>query len=318
MKQAQFEAQHAALWDEVAVLVKGRQGDPRRLPALYRQLCQSLALARQRGYSPLLTEHLHGLVLAAHRRLYGTQPERPLTLRRWLGVELPRRVREEWRLLLLACIAFWGVALAVGFLVWYQPHWAYSWMDWQQLNEYRQMYDPGHDRVGRSGTGDDVKMFGFYIWNNVSICFRTFAGGLFGGVPALVSLVYNGMHGGVVAAWLSRDASTATVFWSFVVTHSSFEITGLILSGVAGMRLGLSLIRPGRFGRRHSLEAASRRMFPVLVGAALLTVLAAFFEGFWSAAGAIPPAAKFTVGGLCWALVIGFFAFAGRRGRHAA
>ena len=66
-----------------------------------------------------------------------------------------------------------------------------------------------------------------------------------------------------------------------------------MLSGVAGMRLGLALIHPGRLSRRHALYAASQRMFPVIVGAALLTVLAAFFEAFWSANGAIPVAVKY-------------------------
>ncbi len=53
-------------------------------------------------------------------------------------------------------------------------------------------------------------------------------------------------------------------------------------------------------------------MFPVIVGAALLTVLAAFFEGFWSASTTIPNNVKYLVGSLCWIAVIGFFAFAGR------
>ncbi|MDN3575412.1 stage II sporulation protein M [Chitinimonas viridis] len=318
MKQALFEAQHEALWQRVATLLADKQpSNETQLPALYRQLCQSMALARQRGYSPLLTEHLHGLVLAMHRKLYGTPLERPMTLRRWLGVEFPRRVRQEWRLVLLVCLAFWGVAAAVGLLVWFQPHWAYSWMDWQELTRYESMYSPSKEHIGRDGSDDDVMMFGFYIWNNVSICFRTFAGGLFGGIPALFSLVFNGMHFGVIAAWLSRDPAVAEVFWSFVITHASFEITGLLLSGVAGLRLGLTLIRPGRLSRRHALISASRHIFPVLVGAALLTALAAFFEGFWSASSLIPPTTKFIVGGICWALVIGFFVFAGR-GQHEA
>lgn len=314
MKQHQFEEQHSALWAEVERILGGKSNEIEHLPQQYRRLCQSLALCIQRGYSPALTDYLQKLVADCHRRLYGTAVERPMTLHYWMGQEFPRLVRAEWRLLLLSFLAFWGIGLLVGLLVWYKPQWAYSFSTAAQLDEFHKMYQPGGFNKGRGSEGD-VVMFGFYIWNNVSICFRTFAGGIFGGVPALLSIMFNGMHGGVIASWLSKDPVTRQTFWSFVVTHSSFEITGLMLSGLAGMRLGLSLIHPGRLSRRHALFAASQRIFPVILGAAIMTFLAAFFEAFWSANPNISANVKYAVGAVCWTLVISFFAFAGRSGR---
>jgi len=215
----------------------------------------------------------------------------------------------------LGAIFFFCVALALGLLVWWKPYWAYSFISPARLETMQDMYQPGRVGVGRGGSEGDVAMFGFYIWNNVSIGFRTFAAGIFGGVPALLSLMSNGMNNGVVASWLSMTPATRGTFWPFVVTHSSFEITGLMLSGLAGMRLGLALIHPGRLSRRHALYAASQRMFPVIVGAALLTVLAAFFEAFWSANSAIPVGVKYSVAALCWFSVIGYFSLVGRVGR---
>jgi uncharacterized membrane protein SpoIIM required for sporulation len=317
MKQKQFELQHERLWAQVECILRDKKMPPDAdsFPALYRRLCQSLALCIQRGYSPALTDYLQKLVLDGHRSLYGTAIERPNTLYHWLFREMPYRVRQEWRLLVFAMLAFWGVGVGVALLVWFQPHWAYSFISPEQLSSAHSMYQPDKIATGRNGSQGDVHMFGFYIWNNVSICFRTFAGGIFGGLPALISLLFNGMHFGVIASWLTKDPLTREAFWSFVVTHSSFEIAGLLLSGVAGMRLGLSLIHPGRLTRRHALMVTSQRMFPVLVGAAVLTVLAAFFEGFWSASTAISPSVKYAVGAVCWAAVIAFFALAGRAPR---
>jgi uncharacterized membrane protein SpoIIM required for sporulation len=312
MKQSQFEADNGALWTEIANLLDGAGVDQRALPALYRRLCQTLALSRQRGYSPALADDLQSLVSQCHRRLYGSALERPNTLLRWMLVEFPCTVRAEWRLLLLACVAFFGIGIALGLLVWYQPHWAYSFMSRQELENFRHMYQPGRAAIGRGGADGDVMMFGFYIWNNVSIGFRTFAAGIFGGIPALLSLGLNGMSLGIVGAWLSKDPSTVHTFWSFVITHSSFEVTGLLLSALAGMRMGLAVIRPGRLSRGASLYTTGQRMFPVIVGAALLTVLAAFVEGFWSASPLLSTSIKYSVGALCWTMVILFFGFAGR------
>lgn len=312
MKQAQFEAAYGPLWSEIDSLLGKRADGRETLPEQYRRLCQCLALASQRGYSPQLVAYLHGLVARCHHALYGVTAERPTVLLQWLRLDLPRRVRAEWKLLLLVLSCLLGPAIAIGVLVWQDAHHAYLFAAPEELARMHQMYAPSAIKTGRGGSEGDLQMFGHYIWNNVSIGFRTFAGGIFGGVPALLSVLFNGMQMGVVAAWLSLDPATRGNFWCFVVTHSSFELTGLVLSGLAGVRLGLALLRPGRLRRRHALQQASIEMYPVVAGAALLTVLAAFFEAFWSAS-TFAPAVKYTVGALCWASVFLFFGCAGRR-----
>jgi uncharacterized membrane protein SpoIIM required for sporulation len=317
MKQAQFEATYGPLWSEIDTLLGKRAEGREALPEQYRRLCQCLALASQRGYSPQLVSYLHSLVARCHHALYGVAAERPAVLLQWLRIDLPRRVRAEWRLLLLVLLCLLGPAIAIGLLVWHNAGNAYLFSSPEDLARMHQMYSPSSIKTGRGGSDGDLQMFGHYIWNNVSIGFRTFASGIFGGVPALLSVLFNGMQMGVVAAWLSLDPATRGNFWSFVVTHSSFELTGLVLSGVAGLRLGLALIKPGRLSRRHALQQASIQMYPVVAGAALLTVLAAFFEAFWSAS-SFAPALKYSVGAVCWASVFLFFAFAGReKGVHA-
>ncbi|WP_028101423.1 stage II sporulation protein M [Pseudoduganella violaceinigra] len=317
MKQAQFESTYGPLWTEIDLLLGKGAAGREALPEQYRRLCQCLALASQRGYSPQLVSYLHGLVARCHHALYGVAAERPTVLLQWLRLDLPRRVRAEWKLLLLVLLCLLGPAVAIGLLVWHDAHNAYLFSSPEDLARMHQMYSPSSVKTGRGGSEGDLQMFGHYIWNNVSIGFRTFASGIFGGVPAMLSVLFNGMQMGVVAAWLSLDPATRTNFWSFVVTHSSFELTGLVLSGLAGMRLGLALIKPGRLSRRRALQEASIEMYPVVAGAALLTVLAAFFEAFWSAS-AFAPAVKYSVGALCWASVFLFFGFAGReKGTHA-
>jgi len=314
MRQRLFEARHAKMWQEAEEFAQGLPiGDPRRLPRLHRALCHSLSVARQRGYSPSLCERLHALSTFTHRALYASSAERPAIFRHWVAVGFPRLVRSQWRVVALAMATFWGTAIALGILVWLHPDQAAAWMDPTQIESMRHMYSPDRIRIGRGGSGGDLAMYGFYIWNNISICFRTFAGGILGGVPALLSLCLNGVNLGVVGSVLSQDAGTRTTFWSFVITHSSFEITGLVLAGASGLKLGYSLLAPGRLSRLRSLSETGRQILPMLVGAAVLTFVAAFFEGFWSAQPSVPVAAKFAVGAVCWASVAAYLLFAGRR-----
>ena len=93
-------------------------------------------------------------------------------------------------------------------------------------------------------------MFGFYIRNNIGVAFQCFAGGLFAGLGTLFFLAYNGAFSGAIAGYLTERGLSST-FYSFVATHSAFELTAIVLSGAAGLRIGHALLAPGRRPRRR-------------------------------------------------------------------
>ncbi|WP_028455190.1 stage II sporulation protein M [Chitinilyticum litopenaei] len=311
MKQKLFEARHRALWASIeqSLAAKSPASD---FPERYRTLCHTLALARQRGYSPSLIERLNQLALAAHRLLYGAPGQRELVLTRWLRRDFPRLVRAEWRLVLLSLGLFLLTAGLVALAVWLQRDYAYSFANPYELAGYETMYTDGQERFGQRTADSDIMMFGFYIWNNVSICFRVFAGGVLFGIGSLFFLAFNGVHFGLIATWLTLNPATRENFWSFVIGHAALELTGLILAAAAGLKLGAALLRPGRLTRRASLRQAADHIVPMLIGAAVMTFLAAFIEAFWSARADVPPLGKYIAGGLLWSAVLYYFLLAGR------
>ena len=80
-------------------------------------------------------------------------------------------------------------------------------------------------------------MFCFYIWNNVAIDFRIFAGGIAAGAGTMFFLLFNGLHIGAAAGYVNVACDPES-FWSFVAGHSSFELLGMVVAGVAA---GVSL-----------------------------------------------------------------------------
>ena len=77
-------------------------------------------------------------------------------------------------------------------------------------------------------------MFGYYIRNNISVAFQCFAAGLFVGLGSLFFLAYNGAFSGAMAGYLV-DRGLSSTFFSFVVTHSAFELTAIVLVGRGGI-----------------------------------------------------------------------------------
>jgi uncharacterized membrane protein SpoIIM required for sporulation len=100
--------------------------------------------------------------------------------------------------------------------------------------------------------------------------------------------------------------------FSFVVTHSALEITALVFAGAAGLVLGWSLLSPGRRSRPQALRLAAAEALPLVAGAAVMTILAAVIEAFWSSSALLPQGLKFAAGGLLWSAVGAYFLFAGR------
>jgi uncharacterized membrane protein SpoIIM required for sporulation len=196
--------------------------------------------------------------------------------------------------------------------------WAQAMLGPEQMASMEEMYGGKAEQIAhlRSQYGSNFMMFCFYIYNNVAIDFRTFAGGMLGGVGTLFFLLVNGLLMGASAGYVNH-AGNPESFWTFVFGHSSFELLGMVVSGMAGMRLGLAILRPGRLPRVRALVEASRQALPLIYGAAMLTCLAAVVEGFWSAQD-IPAAAKYAFGTSGWVLHAVYFMMAGRRVADAA
>ena len=178
------------------------------------------------------------------------------------------------------------------------------------------MYDPANAQIGRS-SGTDLHMFGFYVMNNVSIAFRSFASGLVFGVGAIYVLGANGLLIGGVAGHLTAIGYGGP-FWRFVAAHSAFELTALVIAGGAGLRLGLTLLSPGRQRRGPALVAAGWIGAQLALGAFAMLVVAAFIEAYWSSIASLPDAVKFGSGALLWVLVLGWLWRGGRVARHGA
>jgi uncharacterized membrane protein SpoIIM required for sporulation len=157
-------------------------------------------------------------------------------------------------------------------------------------------------------------MFGYYIRNNIGVAFQCFAGGLFAGVGSLFFLAYNGALFGALAGYLT-ERGLSTTFYSFVATHSAFEVTAIVLSGAAGLRIGHALLAPGRRTRRQALVHATHDSAIMLYGVVAMLLIAAAVEAFWSSAAWLPATAKYGVAAVCWTSVLAYFAFQGRHAR---
>ena len=319
MNQHEFERQHEAYWQETEALIDSLAKRKRmdfsvagEFPQRYRQVCQHLALARERQYTSHLIDRLNQLMLRGHQHLYGSRAGFLSPILHFIGAAFPALIRREWRLFWLAFFLFYGPLAVMGWAVYERPEMSYTLMKPAQVSQIEEMYRPDAPHIGRErGADNDVHMFGVYIWNNIRIGFQTFASGIFFGVGSIFYLLFNGLYIGAVAGHLTQVGYTST-FWPFVSAHGSFELTAIVLSGMAGLKLGFSILAPGRRTRLEALREAAKISIKIVYGVIGMLVIAAFIEAFWSASTLITPTVKYTVAGVLWSLVALYFLLVGR------
>lgn len=311
MDRARFVAAGRPRWARLEVLLgKYTLADGAswsELSDLYRGVCADLSRARGLDDHDDVRVYLDDLAGRAHNRMYGTRRRVTVDVVRYVAQDVPAQVRASWRWVLLASALFYvpGILCMLGAYV--SPEFAAQVLDEGTLSQMEEAYSVAPDD---RPVGEAAMMAGFYVYNNVSIAFRCFATGVMGGLGSVFFLVYNGAVIGTVFGHLALVGNGWNLL-GFVSGHSAWELTGIVVAGAGGLRMGWALIDTGGLTRTASLRRAGPELFRLVVAAALMLGVAAAIEGFWSAS-PVPVGAKYAFGVLQVVLVVAWLGLSGR------
>lgn len=323
VKQSSFVARYEPVWQAFDQLCQG-DDDPKLnkknrlagnypLVELYRQICTHHALAKQRHYSPTLVASLHQRVMVGHELIYGHKKTAHSGMLYFLFYTFPSRLRQYAKLFWLSFALLYVPMLLMGLACYFNQELIYSVMPDMQVAMMEEMYNPTNKHIGRDSSrasDTDLMMFGHYIKNNIGIDFQMYGLGIFAGIGTVIATLYNGVVIGAVAGHLT-GIGYGKSFWQFVVGHGSFELTAAVIASASGLRLGLGLIAPAPYERKDALVVAGKESIELLIGAAIMTFIAAFIEAFWSSSSLVSDTVKYVVALLLWGVVIAYLTLAG-------
>jgi uncharacterized membrane protein SpoIIM required for sporulation len=314
--EGSFVRRREAFWRDFEGIIRGnRKGiktHAARFPREFRELTQDLNTARAHGFAPEIVERLNILINEGNQILYGRQGWPLKGPVRFILRTFPQKVRAQWRGITAGMLLFYGLAFFFAALTIRFPDLVYEILPESQVSGLEEMYNPeGEHFLVPRDVSSDADMFGFYIYNNISIAFKTFAGGIFAGIGSLFLLCFNAVFLGTAAGHIINRGLGGT-FFPFIIGHGSFELTAVVFSAQAGLLLGYRFFVTRGLSRGASLRRAGRDALPVIAGSALLLVLAAVIEAFWSSRHQFPPALRYGAGAAGWILLLGYFLFAGR------
>ena len=316
MTQNSFVNRKESSWKDFEEMIKkGKKhlkSKASYFPAAYRELTQDLNTAKANGYSSVLIERLNFLVLEGNQILYSKRSWSFNKVLDFFLITFPSAVRSQWRSLGVSLFIFYGLIIFFTMLCVRNPLMVNQIIGHSTARQLEQMYNPENDYyLTPRDISTDADMFGFYVFNNISIAFRTFAGGILAGIGSILILAFNGVYLGVATAHIINSGYGNT-FFPFVIGHGSFELTAIVLSAQGGLILGFSLFFTRGRSRQTSLKIAGETALPLIAGAAVMLLLAAGIEAFWSSRHELPLYLRYGAGAVSWLLVILYFCLAGR------
>ena len=311
-----FIEKHKTAWQRLEDLLnlfdrrslhKLHREEVRELGKIYRRTSSDLAVARAESRDPRLINYLNSLVIRAHGRIYQADAQGGSRITSFFAQDLPQTFRRTWRytavsfsvFALFSVIGFLGTKYDPEFseLVGVPPAFREVYIEtkthwWEDLNEANQ--------VGASSI----------FTHNIQVTIYTFAFGALFGVGTVFYLAYNGATIASVLA-LTYRAGFGNDLLTFMVGHGVIELSCIFIAGGAGLLIGSALVMPGDLSHADALKSRGKDAVRLMMGVAVLLVVAGLIEGFISPA-PINPKIKYGIAAITGVALYSYLLLVGK------
>jgi uncharacterized membrane protein SpoIIM required for sporulation len=309
-----FVSQHSGEWARLEQLIHAASS-PRRLSGddvdelvdLYQRTATHLSVVQSSGGDAVLVGRLSSLVARGRNAVTGTRKGALRDVVRFLTVDFPAvlyRTRWWW----MGTTAFF-LLVSVGWTAFLLTH-PDARNQIAPADTVRQLVDHDFQDYYKQAPAHDfaAKVF----TNNALLAGMTVASGLLLGVPVLFLLYQNAVNVAVDAAFMIAG-HRGGLFFGLILPHGLLELTTIFVAAGLGLKLGWTVVDPGRRTRSQALAEEGRALVVGAVGTALMLLVSGVLEAFVTPSG-LPTWARVGIGAL---VEVGFLLVVFVLGRRA-
>jgi uncharacterized membrane protein SpoIIM required for sporulation len=308
---------HRGEWQRLEDLL-ARGSRPRRLTGrevdelveLYQRVATHLSVVQSAGRDPQLVARLSTLVARARGTVAGTRQASWQDPVRFLTRDFPAvcyRTRWWWG----GCaLGFVLVAVAFGLWVGHSPEVQGAIADPEQV---RQLVQEDFEDYYSSSPAQDFAAQVFT--NNAYVAAQAILLGVLLGIPIPYILLQNALNVGVSGGLLAANGRLG-LFFGLILPHGMLELTAVFVASGLGLKLGWTVVDPGRRTRSAALAQEGRALVTGALGLALVLLVSGVIEAFVTPSG-LPTAARIGIGVLAEALFLAWVFGPGRRAHLA-
>ncbi len=305
MKESLFIKQNKKKWKELEKHLASGNSDPDKLSDLYIQVSDDLSYARTFYQNRSVRLYLNNLAQKVYSNIYKSRRSRWSDIIFFWKEELPKIVWDSRKELTLSfCVFVLAVSIGV-FSAIKDPEFVRVVLGDQYVNMTEANIEKG-DPMAVYKTSKETDMFLGITLNNVKVDFLTFASGLVLGIGSILIMFYNGIMVGVFQYYFVQKGlfvDSALTIW----LHGTLEMSGMVLAGAAGIRLGSGLVFPGTYSRLQAFQVSAMNGFKLLMGTIPITIFAAIIESFLTRYTETPDVIRLILILLSLFFIIGYF-----------
>ena len=305
-----FVLAHRSTWDRLDQLIKRRRrltgAEIDELVELYQRVSTHLSMVRSASSDSVLVGRLSSLVARARSAVTGAHAPLWSEFVRFWTVSFPVVVYRAWRWCLATAVAFFFVAVVIGFWVAGSPEVQAAVGTPAEIDQL-----VNHDFASYYSE-HPAGSFALQVWvNNSWIAAQCIAYSIVLGIPIPYVLFQNAVNVGVIGG-LMFNAGKGDIFLGLLTPHALLELTAVFVAAAAGMRLGWSVISPGNRPRTQVLAEQGRAVVAVAVGLAVVLLVSGLIEAMVTPS-PLPTFMRIAIGVLAEVAFIAYIVHFGRK-----
>ncbi|WP_020667975.1 stage II sporulation protein M [Amycolatopsis nigrescens] len=307
-----FVAGHRAEWDRLGELtarsrsLRGAEAD--ELVTLYQRAATHLSIARSSAPDPALLARLSALVAGARSAVTGTHSPAWREAGLFFSRRFPAAVYRTWRWWVPSAVVTLLVSGLLSAWIAGDPSVQASIAAPEQI---RAMTEPGGGYEAYYSS-NPAGSFAAQVWtNNAWVAATCLFLGVLCCLPVVWALWQNALNL-AVGIGLMTSAGRGELFFGLLVPHGLLELTAVFVAAGAGLRLGWTVISPGRRSRATALAQEGRSVVALALGLACVLLVSGVIEAFVTPSG-LPTWARIGIGVLAEAAFLAYVFVLGRR-----
>ncbi|WIV58348.1 stage II sporulation protein M [Amycolatopsis nalaikhensis] len=307
-----FVAAHTAEWTRLGELARrggkltGAEAD--ELVTLYQRTATHLSIVRSVAPDPALIGRLSELVARGRSAISGSHNPAWREVALFFARRFPAAVYLSRRWWIPAALVSIAVMAVIAVWVAGDPHVRAAIATPDELNELTR---PGGEAESYYSTGP-ASSFAARVWtNNAWVAATCLFLGIALGLPVIAALWANSLNAGLIIGAMSA-AGRGDVMIGLLLPHGLLELTAVFIAAGTGLKLGWTVIDPGRRSRTKALAEQGRSVVVMALGLACVLFVSGIIEAFVTPSG-WPTWVRVGIGGLVEVLFLGYVFTLGRR-----
>ncbi|MEV5830713.1 stage II sporulation protein M [Spirillospora sp. NPDC052242] len=273
-----YVAAHNPDWNRLEQLInRGRKltgAEADELVELYQRTATHLSVVRSSSPDPELVGRLSSLVARGRAAVAGAQAPMWRDVSRFATVTFPAvAYRLRWWWLGNAVL---GNLLALALAIWVVQNPEVQ-ASVGAPEEIRRLVE---EDFANYYTEHSAGSFAFQVWiNNAWVSAVAIIFGILLGIPTVYVLLLNQANLGLTAGLMFAHGK-GDIFFGLILPHGLLELTAVYLAVAGGLKLGWTIIDPGRRTRGQALAEEGRAAVSIAIGLVAVLFVSGLIEGF--------------------------------------